>query len=68
MADGGIGSEAMQRIAAPMVRGMITTPLLPMFVIPAAYLLMRRTHTARVARVRFQGESLFSTKPKGEVK
>jgi Cu(I)/Ag(I) efflux system membrane protein CusA/SilA len=32
----------MQRIAAPMIGGMITAPLLSMFVIPAAYLLMRR--------------------------
>ena len=32
----------MQRIAAPMVGGMITAPLLSMFVIPAAYFLMRR--------------------------
>ncbi|MGE3296425.1 MAG: efflux RND transporter permease subunit [Porticoccaceae bacterium] len=38
----GTGSEAMQRIAAPMVGGMITAPLLSMFVVPAAYLLMRR--------------------------
>ncbi len=38
----GAGSEVMQRIAAPMVGGMITAPLLSMFVIPAAYLLMRR--------------------------
>ncbi len=38
----GTGSEIMQRIAAPMVGGMITAPLLSMFVIPAAYLLMRR--------------------------
>jgi Cu(I)/Ag(I) efflux system membrane protein CusA/SilA len=37
----GTGSEVMQRIAAPMVGGMITAPLLSMFVIPAAYLLMR---------------------------
>jgi copper/silver efflux system protein len=36
------GSEVMRRIAAPMVGGMITAPLLSMFVIPAAYLLMRR--------------------------
>ncbi|WP_114968878.1 efflux RND transporter permease subunit [Rhodoferax ferrireducens] len=40
----GTGSEVMQRIAAPMVGGMITAPLLSMFVIPAAYLLMRRQH------------------------
>ena len=38
----GTGSEVMQRIAAPMVGGMITAPLLSMFVIPAAYLLMRK--------------------------
>ncbi|MEP6875748.1 MAG: efflux RND transporter permease subunit [Burkholderiales bacterium] len=38
----GTGFEVMQRIAAPMVGGMITAPLLSMFVIPAAYLLMRR--------------------------
>jgi Cu(I)/Ag(I) efflux system membrane protein CusA/SilA len=38
----GAGSEVMQRIAAPMVGGMITAPLLSMFGIPAAYLLMRR--------------------------
>jgi len=31
----------MSRIAAPMVGGMITAPLLSMFVIPAAYRLMR---------------------------
>ncbi|NNM70075.1 MAG: efflux RND transporter permease subunit [Gallionella sp.] len=41
----GTGSEIMQRIAAPMVGGMITAPLLSMFVIPAAYLLMRRTRS-----------------------
>jgi len=38
----GTGSEIMQRIAAPMVGGMITAPLLSMFVIPVAYLLLRR--------------------------
>lgn len=38
----GTGSEVMQRIAAPMVGGMITAPLLSMFVVPAIYLLMRR--------------------------
>jgi len=39
----GTGSEVMQRIAAPMVGGMITAPLLSMFVVPAVYLLMRRS-------------------------
>ena len=38
----GTGSEIMSRIAAPMVGGMITAPLLSLFVIPAAYRLMRR--------------------------
>ncbi|MCY7319218.1 MAG: efflux RND transporter permease subunit [Ramlibacter sp.] len=42
----GTGSEVMQRIAAPMVGGMITAPLLSMFVIPAAYLLLRRRKRA----------------------
>jgi len=39
---GGTGSEVMQRIAAPMVGGMITAPLLSLFVIPIAYFLLRR--------------------------
>ena len=30
----GAGSEIMSRIAAPMVGGMITAPLLSMFLIP----------------------------------
>ena len=38
----GAGSEVMSRIAAPMIGGMLTAPLLSMLVIPAAYLLMRR--------------------------
>ena len=37
----GTGSEVMRRIAAPMVGGMITAPLLTMLVVPAAYLLIR---------------------------
>lgn len=42
MIGSGTGSEVMQRIAAPMVGGMITAPLLSMFVVPAVYLLIRR--------------------------
>ena len=46
----GAGSEVMQRIAAPMVGGMLTAPLLSLFVIPAAWRLMqdrivRRSHS-----------------------
>jgi Cu(I)/Ag(I) efflux system membrane protein CusA/SilA len=42
MLGGGTGSELMQRIAAPMVGGMISAPLLSMFLIPVAYYLLRR--------------------------
>ncbi len=42
MLGSGTGSEIMQRIAAPMVGGMTTALLLSMFVLPAAYLLLRR--------------------------
>ena len=38
----GTGSEVMQRIAAPMVGGMITAPLLSMIVLPAVFLLLHR--------------------------
>ncbi|AUS45109.1 CusA/CzcA family heavy metal efflux RND transporter (plasmid) [Ralstonia solanacearum] len=38
----GTGSEVMQRIAAPMVGGMVTAPLLSLLVVPAVYLLLRR--------------------------
>jgi Cu(I)/Ag(I) efflux system membrane protein CusA/SilA len=47
----GTGSEVMSRIAAPMIGGMLTAPLLSMLIIPAAYMLMRR-HT----QVQHQGE------------
>jgi Cu(I)/Ag(I) efflux system membrane protein CusA/SilA len=49
----GTGSEVMQRIAAPMVGGMITAPLLSMFVVPAAYLLMRRPRQQAAPRWAF---------------
>jgi Cu(I)/Ag(I) efflux system membrane protein CusA/SilA len=53
MVGSGTGAEIMQRIAAPMVGGMITAPLLSLFVIPAAVLLMRR-------------RSFIASQPKGE--
>ena len=43
----GAGSEVMQRIAAPMVGGMVTAPLLSMLIIPAAWLLLQRRKIAR---------------------
>ena len=50
MVGSGTGSEVMQRIAAPMVGGMITAPLLSMFVIPAMYLLLNRRRASRTNR------------------
>jgi len=43
----GTGSEVMSRIAAPMVGGMVTAPLLSMLVIPAAWYLFHRWRSAR---------------------
>ncbi|MFV7784151.1 efflux RND transporter permease subunit [Shewanella marisflavi] len=36
----GSGNDVMQKIAAPMVGGMVTAPLLSLFVLPALYLLI----------------------------
>jgi Cu(I)/Ag(I) efflux system membrane protein CusA/SilA len=47
MFGGGTGSEVMRRIAAPMVGGMITAPILSMLVLPAAYLLLHRRYMRR---------------------
>ncbi len=44
----GAGSEVMSRIAAPMIGGMLTAPLLSMFVLPASYLLLRRRRARRI--------------------
>jgi Cu(I)/Ag(I) efflux system membrane protein CusA/SilA len=44
MFGGGTGSEVMRRIAAPMVGGMISAPLLSMFLIPVVYRLWRSRH------------------------
>jgi len=38
----------MQRIAAPMVGGMVTAPLLSMLIIPAAWLLLQRRRVAHM--------------------
>jgi copper/silver efflux system protein len=55
----GTGAEVMQRIAAPMVGGMVTAPLLSMLVIPALYLLVRRRGLVREPSTR----SAASTTP-----
>ncbi|KVK86414.1 cation transporter [Burkholderia ubonensis] len=49
----GAGSEVMQRIAAPMVGGMVTAPLLSMFVIPAAWFLLQRRRVKQASATRF---------------
>nr|WP_113864612.1 efflux RND transporter permease subunit [Brenneria salicis]NMN92183.1 Cu(I)/Ag(I) efflux system membrane protein CusA/SilA [Brenneria salicis ATCC 15712 = DSM 30166]RBP67517.1 Cu(I)/Ag(I) efflux system membrane protein CusA/SilA [Brenneria salicis ATCC 15712 = DSM 30166]RLM32496.1 cation transporter [Brenneria salicis ATCC 15712 = DSM 30166] len=46
----GGGSEIMQRIAAPMIGGMVSAPLLSMLVIPAAYLLLHRDDSNKLKR------------------
>jgi len=43
----GTGSEIMARIAAPMVGGMVTAPLLSMLVVPAAWYLIHRRRLRR---------------------
>jgi copper/silver efflux system protein len=52
----GAGSEVMSRIAAPMIGGMFTAPLLSMLVIPAGYLLIRRRRPQPSALVSTHGE------------
>ena len=46
----GAGSEVMQRIAAPMVGGMITAPLLSLFVLPAAWRLLQQRQLKKQRR------------------
>ncbi len=50
MFGGGTGSEVMRRIAAPMVGGMVSSLLLTMLMIPAAYLLWEWRHIERKHR------------------
>ncbi len=57
----GTGSEVMRGIAAPMVGGMITATLLSMFVIPAAYFLMRKPREASAPRAWFWRRRLERT-------
>ena len=42
MLGGGAGSEVMRRIAAPMVGGMVTAPLMSMLLLPVMYYLWSR--------------------------
>ena len=45
----GTGSEVMSRIAAPMVGGMVTAPLLSLLVVPAAWYLIHRRRARSLA-------------------
>ncbi len=55
----GAGSEVMQRIAAPMVGGMLTAPLLSMLVIPAAFQILARRRLRKGGR-----KASFHSSPK----
>ncbi|MGV6817699.1 MAG: efflux RND transporter permease subunit [Thiotrichales bacterium] len=55
MIGSGTGSDVMQRIAAPMIGGMITAPLLSLFVIPAIFLLWQRLRLRDKGSVSGQG-------------
>ncbi|AEI96474.1 MULTISPECIES: efflux RND transporter permease subunit [Roseobacter] len=46
----GTGSEIMQRIAAPMIGGMVTATLLTLFVIPSTFVIWKRLALKRVNR------------------
>ncbi|MFC3651498.1 efflux RND transporter permease subunit [Dyella humi] len=46
----GAGSEVMQRIAAPMIGGMLTAPLLSMVVLPAMFRLLAQHRMRKVIR------------------
>ena len=54
----GTGPEAIRRIAAPMVGGMIKAPLLSMYVFPVAYLLLR---LRRINKAGGRPQPIFST-------
>lgn len=47
----GTGAEVMRRIAAPMIGGMLTAPLLSMFVVPALYFLIHRTSALKKQQI-----------------
>ena len=60
---GGAGSEVMQRIAAPMVGGMLSAPLLSMVVIPAAYRLLQRHRLRRSRQLRDRAPAASTVLP-----
>ena len=59
----GAGSEVMQRIAAPMVGGMITAPLLSLFFIPAAWWLMQKSRRIQAGHSTTLPEKIPASSP-----
>ncbi|MBK4734661.1 efflux RND transporter permease subunit [Noviherbaspirillum pedocola] len=47
----GAGHEVMSRLAAPMIGGMVTAPLLSLFVIPAAWRLLQEHRLRRITQL-----------------
>ena len=64
MFGGGTGSEVMRRIAAPMVGGMITAPILSMLVLPAAYFLWHRRELRGSRAAVSLGEAVARSRPR----
>ena len=60
---GGTGSEVMGRIAAPMVGGMVTAPLLSMLVVPAAWFLVHRRRVDRAQAAAAPRGTPFDSRP-----
>ncbi|HXD38278.1 MAG TPA: efflux RND transporter permease subunit, partial [Rhodanobacter sp.] len=58
----GAGSEVMQRIAAPMIGGMVTATLLTMLVLPAAFRLLVRFRLRKASKT----DASFHPNPQGD--
>jgi len=59
----GAGHEAMSRLGAPMVGGMLTAPLLSLFVIPAAWRLLQEYKLRQANR---RAETYLESRPQPE--
>ena len=53
----GTGSEIMQRIAVPMIGGMVSSTLLTLIVIPAIYGLVKERRLKSDAKVKLSAQS-----------
>jgi Cu(I)/Ag(I) efflux system membrane protein CusA/SilA len=65
MLGGGTGSDVMQRIAAPMVGGMLTTTFLCLLVLPVIYTFVLQWKTASKARAEQTSYSMENTQLPG---